>query len=209
SFGTPTALRFSTANRDSVIFRDGFAFGDGGPAAGPDINFGQQDSFTIEAVLRTTADTQGGIVSKDWAGDRPSWWLRMRPDGTLQAIADDRNAPDPNVIGLVNGTDPINDGEWHHIAFVRDATDDEVRLYIDYALDAADIDNTLLTQFNTRDIRIGESNGGGWQFGGDIDFVRITSGALAPEQFVQPIPEPATLALLGGALAALLRRRRR
>ena len=209
SFGVATALRFSTANRDSVIFRDGFGFGDGGPNAGTDINFGQEDSFTVEAVLRTTSSILGGIVSKDWAGDEPSWWLRMQTNGTLQAIADDHNSPDPNVNGLVNGVSPINDGEWHHIAFVRDAETDEVKLYIDYVLDAVDADDTILGSFNTRDIRIGESNGGGWQFGGDIDFVRITSAALDPDRFVQPIPEPATLALLGIGLAGAALRRRR
>ena len=209
SYGTPTALRFSAGNRDSVIFRDAFGFGDGGPDAGPDIDFGQVDSFTIEALLRTTSTSLGGIVAKDYAGDQPSWWLRMQTNGTLQAIVDDRNSPDPNVNGLVNGMTAINDGEWHHIAFVRDAENDVVQLFIDYAQDAWDVDDTLLTSFSTRDIRIGESNGGGWQFDGDIDFVRITSGALSPEDFVQPTPEPATFVLLGLGALALARRRGR
>ena len=210
-YGFTSALRFTT-NRDSVIFRDGFSgFPDGGPAAGSDINFDQDDSFTVEAVLRTEmSGAVGAIVAKDDAGDTPSWWLRIQSDGRLQAIVDDRNSPDPNVNGLVNGVAPINDNEWHHVAFVRDAEEDKVRLFIDYSLDAEDDDDTLLTSFSSLDIRIGESNKMGWQFVGDIDFVRISAGALDPSQFVQQVPEPASVLLLAaGAICLALGRMRR
>jgi hypothetical protein len=202
-----------TGNRDAAIFRDGFnAFADGGPAAGADLNFDQDDSFTLEALIRIPdgTSTVGNIVGKDVGGNQPSWWFRVQTDGTLQAIVDDNNAG-TNVNGLVNGVTPVNDGEWHHVAFVRDADSDQVRLFLDYQLDAADLDETINTQFNMNDIRIGEFNSGGAQFIGDIDFVRISEGALATFQFVQPtaqIPEPVTGTLLLMGAMALMRRRR-
>jgi hypothetical protein len=46
------------------------------------------------------------------------------------------------------------------------------------------------------------------QGGGGIDEVRISSGALAPEQFLMNVPEPSALALIGLGAMAMLRRRR-
>ncbi len=204
-YANGSALTF-TNNRDAVIFRDGFnGFVGGGPAAGPDINFGQNDDFTIQALVRTTANQRGAICAKDVGSNSPSWWFRMLGDGTLQAIVDDS---DPGGMGLVTGNIPINDGQWHHVAFVRDAVMDTVRLYVDYSFDAAGLDTTTLGHFNSNDIRIGEFNNGGTQFIGDIDFVRISGGALVPDQFVD-LPEPGTLTLLAfGGVGFLARRRR-
>jgi hypothetical protein len=211
-YGSPdyangSALTF-TGNRDAAIFRDGFnSFAGGGPPAGSDINFGQNDDFTIQALIRVPDGLSqvGAICSKDVASNSPSWWLRVN-GSVLQAIVDDS---DPGGIGLVTGSIPINDGEWHHVAFVRDAVMDTVRLYVDYGFDTAALDTTTLGQANGNDIRIGEFNNGGRQFIGDIDFVRISEGALVPDQFLD-LPEPGTLTLLAfGGLGLLARRKRR
>jgi hypothetical protein len=205
-YASGAALTF-TGNRDAVIFRDGFnGFPDLGPPAGSDINFGQNDDFTIQALIRVPDGLShtGAICSKDVGSNQPSWWFRVS-GSVLQAIVDDSVGGN----GLVTGTIPINDGEWHHVAFVRDAVMDTVRLYVDYNFDAAALDGTVGTQFNTNDIRIGEFNNGGRQFIGDIDFVRISGGALVPDQFVD-LPEPGTLTLLAfGGMGLLARRKRR
>jgi len=199
NFGSK-ALRFS-GTTDEVIFRDGFnGFSDGPPAAGSDINFGQNDSFTVEAVIRAPAvpgsDGAGAIVSKDVGSNSPSWWLRILNDGTLQAIVDDSVGGN----GVVAGSTAINDDEWHHVAFVRDAANDEVRLYIDHMLEAVAMDNTAGTSVNNNDIILGGFNDNTVrQFLGDIDVARISIGALSPDQFLQPIPEPASLLLWIGA----------
>jgi hypothetical protein len=208
------ALRFD-GDTDVVIFRDGFGgFTDGPPPAGTDINFEQDDSFTLEAAIRPASnpggDGAGNIVGKDVGSNSPSWWFRILSDRRLQAIVDDN---DPgNQSGLVTGSTNLTPDEWHHVAFVRDAANDEVRIYLDYALDGTAPDNTVNTSFNTNDIRIGAFNNASRQFIGDIDFVRVSLGALDPSQFVRQVPEPSALALaaLGPAgMALLLRRRRR
>jgi len=205
------ALRFDF-DSDVVIFRDGFnGFLDGPPPAGTDVDFGQNDSFTVEAVIRAASDPgsdgAGAIVAKDVGSNQPSWWLRILDDGRLQAIVDDS----AGGYGLVTGTSALNDNLWHHVAFVRDAANDEVRLYVDYDPDGTAVDNTVGTSANGNDIRLGGFNAGTRHFAGDIELARISIGALAPSQFIQPIPEPATVVVwsLLVCLALAFRRRRR
>lgn len=59
---------------------------------------------------------------------------------------------------------------------------------------------------------IGAFASGGCQVYGDMEFVRLSNGALDPSQFVQFITEPATLVLAAiglVSLATFARRRRR
>lgn len=137
-----TALRFSSSNDDEAVFEDGFnSFTDGPPAAGSDINFVQDDSFTLEVVFKLdgTDNQRHALVAKDVGGDSPSWWLRVLADGTLQAIVDDTGVEDD--FGLVTGSTTVDDNEWHHMAFVRDADNDKVRLYVDSILDDTGTDS--------------------------------------------------------------------
>jgi len=188
-FGKSAALSFTELNDDSAVFRDGFDFGDGGPLAGPDINFLQDDSFTLEALIRVDSSWNGVgmIVGKDVAPNQPSWWFRVSGEagGVLVAIVADSITPDS--AGFVTGTVSVADGDWHHVAFVRDAGADELRLYVDYELDVARADGTLGDHANSNDIRLGAQNNGDRQLQGEVDFVLISRGALMPSEFVQPV----------------------
>jgi len=41
-----------------------------------------------------------------------------------------------------------------------------------------------------------------------LDEIRITDGALAPDDFLQAVPEPTTIALLGLGVFGLIRKKR-
>ena len=227
-FGNTTALEFRGDDEDVMVFRDGFDdFNDGGPAAGADINFGPDDSFTIEAVVRTPGDVdtgagsdRGAIVAKDVAGDQQSWWTRFQDGNRVAGFVDDSDdhSGSSGDNQVVQATRVFDQNRWFHIAFVRDADNDELRLYLEDledgdgfthdGPDATGPDNTVDFLSNLNDIRIGGFNNdsaGASQLEGAVDVVRISSGALEQTQF---LPEPSSFVLLGIALCALLSRRR-
>lgn len=152
-------------------------------------NFTPAQSMTFEALIRTYTigqDGVGAILSKadTTAGEPGEWWWRINATGKQQFWIDDVQTGTKNV----NGNKVLNDGEWHHIAAVYDATAQQVRVYVDYALDgsANAVYGTSGTIGNEKPLMIGAFYSGTRQFEGDMDFARVSMGALDPSQFVQP-----------------------
>ncbi|MEE4304355.1 MAG: LamG-like jellyroll fold domain-containing protein, partial [Wenzhouxiangella sp.] len=173
--GNTKAAAFEAANSDAAIFDPGYDFGSGANA-GPEFDFAHDDSFVVEAIVRIPdGSTQtGSIVAKDVGPGQASWWLRVE-NGVLRALVGDA-AFQPSVLGM----SPINDGEWHHVAMVRDAINRELRLYVDYQLDARAIDTTagdIATPGGTN-IVIGGFNDGNRQLEGEVERARILTGRL-------------------------------
>ena len=180
SFGGTSALHFDTGP-DEVVFRAGSS--DGSTPLGEAIRFEAEDSFTVEAIIRTTQTTVGAIVANDWAPHRASWWLRV-DNGRARFFVDDATHA-----SVVASDRPINDGQWHHIAAVRDADQRKLRVYVDGQLAGEIDDKTTDAPANTRDIRIGQFNDGNRRFVGDIDHVRLSGRALEADRFIQPLTE--------------------
>jgi len=79
---------------------------------------------------------------------------------------------------------PVDDGGWHHLAFVSDASNRLMRAYLDYELF-----NTVTAVYDKVEkgypLVIGaKENASGQFFDGWIDDVRITKRALRPEEFL-------------------------
>lgn len=146
-------------------------------------DFAANDSFTLEIVCRMPAgSTQlAGLVAKDLASTSPSWWLRVEGGKARFLISDD------NTERFFSSAASINDGQWHHIAAVRDATDPvakKLRIYIDGQLSGEIADTTTGSLANSQSLWIGRFNATGRNFTGEIDCVRITPAALTPAQFI-------------------------
>ncbi|MEQ9638877.1 MAG: LamG-like jellyroll fold domain-containing protein [Alphaproteobacteria bacterium] len=118
--------------------------------------------------------------------------------------------------GGVFGQTVIYDGDWHHVVLIRDSDNNLISLYVDGVLDlpggtpATDITTTDINANSMHDLFIGGSNHNGVvgePFQGLIDDFRIYDMALTPEQvgelFANEVPEPATWAILVGALSLL------
>lgn len=176
------ALEFDSATADAVEFEPGYSFVDGGSDAGSEFDFAFDENFTVEAILRLPGgSTQtGAIVAKDVGPDEASWWLRV-DNGVLEALIDDGEGDPTSIVGTI----PVNSGHWHHVALVRDAIDRDVRLYVDYKLDAIKSDTTVEdigTPAGTA-ISIGAFNSGDNQLQGDVEQARISRGRLLASEF--------------------------
>lgn len=111
----------------------------------------------------------------------------------------------------VRSTMSLMDNQWHHIAGTYDSTTSVISLYIDGILDNS---VTVAGSYasNGRSVNIGASWHGTQAPNrfliGDIDELRISDTALTSSQFLNgplaPVPLPAGLPFLLGALGALV-----
>ena len=152
--GSPDALEFTAGQNEYVVFTPGYTgFNDSGPAAGADLNFGAADSFTLEAVIRmpVASTTYQAIVGKVTAsGLASSWFMQVSDTGLLQG-----KVADASTASVVTGATHVDDGAWHRVAFVRDASAHELRLYVDGVLDAGTPDTTTGSLTTTSNIAVG------------------------------------------------------
>lgn len=168
NFGNSPALRFTTSN-DHVLV--------------PDLSgvFVFTNSFTMEAVVRSTnnTSTMGAILAKNGTtdGEGEYWWRFPGTAGGQQEFGMDG-------VFLV-GTNVINDGQWHHVALVYNQTNNLVQLYADYQVEATATHTFTNAIGRPTDLWLGSFINGGSELDGDVDFIRISSGALTTNQFVQ------------------------
>lgn len=93
-------------------------------------NFGTS-SFTIECRVKTVGYTSDPVIvsNKNWgSGKNSGFVISAHTNGSWIAnIGDGTNRVD------VSGTDPVNDGKWHHLTMVVDRTAKLVKTYQDGA----------------------------------------------------------------------------
>jgi hypothetical protein len=83
---------------------------------------------------------------------------------------------------------PFDDGEWHHLALVSDATNKLVRIYFDYQL-VATKPNAYLPAPIGFGLYVGcKERGEGQFFDGWVDDIRMTKRVLTPEEFLTTHP---------------------
>ncbi len=149
-------------------------------------DFEGDESFTLEAVFATTHHSTGGsggsgpLLAKDVGPGQPSYWLRIQ-DGNLRFFVGDDSQT------AVASSGNVTDGQWHHVAAVFDAVDNELRLYLDDQLVDTQATASWGSLANGNDLLVGAFNDGLKFFQGDLEFARISAGALEPAQFLQPL----------------------
>lgn len=93
--------------------------------------WGKTDSFTVEAWVRGSASCDGNTVILGKPGDGSSsaaWWLGCS-EGSNTAVFYVCDSAGNSF--SVKGRKSLTDGQWHHLAGVRDSAANELRLYVD------------------------------------------------------------------------------
>ncbi len=163
-----------------------------------------REDWTLECWVRTTA-TGGRLITRRNIGERTeddfNYYLGLTQDGTLIGRFNMEygvwvdgglvfiwvSGVDP-VINNIVGEIPVNDGQWHHVAYVRDAN--FCYLYVDGLLDTKqdriippDIPNIIPFPDNYWRVR---AAGGPAIFGedlnGSLDEIRIWNRALPTDE---------------------------
>jgi hypothetical protein len=131
------------------------------------IDFTKDQNFTVEARVRTTGSTDNDAILEKWSqsGGYP-FVIRYKANGTVLAARYD-GLKNPTI----TSTSTINDGEFHHLAFVKEGSN--LKLYIDGKLEGTTTDTTTGTTTNSSPLYLGSRGGNLEFFKGDLDDVRI------------------------------------
>ena len=158
-------------------------------------NWAFDDSFSIEYWMRRTDDAfssnEIAVGRDDGATSDMQWWTGLWMDGTAAfvLIATDGTGNGSRVDGeFLEGNDVLTDGEWHHVAVVRDFTTNENRLYVDGVLNDSVIINYVDGEgFDSdSDLNMGYINlDGGFNYNGTLDEVAIYSRVLTADEIFQ------------------------
>lgn len=149
------------------------------------LDFDADESFLIRVVCRTQAHgsedagASGALAAKDVGTAKPSWWLRVQ-GGKLLFFVDDGKTS-----SSVTSSTQVNDGDWHEVLAVRNASLRQLQLYVDGHLCGQHQDKTIGSFANASDVVVGSFNAGTRSFIGDIDRVQIVRGLLSDVVLLQ------------------------
>src|SRR5437773_2138401 len=106
------------------------------------------DNVTPSGPYRASGDTEESnvdwiygniIVDRDIFGPGPDWGMSIHRDGPLRDRGVLRfgteNAPPDSTQHTLQGLVHVLDGNWHHVAFVRERASGRKRIYVDGVLD--------------------------------------------------------------------------
>ena len=143
-------------------------------------DFGQSN-FSIEYWINTSESTDVKIINQwNYSGTTTVWASssfesRIKTNKMYARVSNGSSGVD------VTSTTSINDGNWHHIVFLRDG--DTLRLYIDSSQEDTGDTTGITIPNTTRPLWIGKDvSSGNIFFNGLIDDVRIYSKALSSDE---------------------------
>jgi hypothetical protein len=157
-------------------------------------DWGATDSFTIEMWMKRSAGGLPGVNDTEvmigrW--DDPNqlqWWIGVRNVGGNVRLAAKLIANgNENDVLIADGPtgSTVTDGNWHHVALVRDYLTTQTRLYVDGVLEASDT-HDYTAGFATADVALNIGHlGGSFGFTGSLDEVAMYAGALDAQVLLQ------------------------
>jgi hypothetical protein len=97
-------------------------------------DWGADDSFTIEFWIKRASGITSTevVVGRDDASTNLHWWIGLTNTGRVAFQLKDVGNQGP---AMLVGSTVVADGQWHHVAAVRDADQNKNLLYVDGVLD--------------------------------------------------------------------------
>ena len=146
-----------------------------------------RDPFTIAYFIRSTSPLSQAILNKRSVCNAASFW-DFRMTGNLWGAELDGDEVGTDDTG-VTGAPIIADGNWHHVALVRDGTNNTI--YVDGANPGTAISAEPIMLSNTTPMRAGMDPcvgvDGTNPYEGDLDELMIFDQALTPQQIAAVI----------------------
>jgi hypothetical protein len=147
-------------------------------------DWSNSQSFSIEFWAQTTSDCTGNevIVGRDDGWGAPlHWWVGC--EGTSGSakfyLIDTDGTQTGEVDHWPQGSNSMNDGAWHHIVAVRDAAENEIRLYVDgVEEDSSSATYSAGFEASSTALNIGHLMSG-FNFDGTLDEVALYNRALS------------------------------
>jgi hypothetical protein len=193
------AFRFGINDTAGVIANAGSthaARGEDGSGNGikiiaPDSAF-EKASFTMECFFKTPGQIDGETWTLFYS---PCVKVCVGDDGKILGRGF-KTYGDYGNVSDIKSKSRVDDGAWHHLAFVYDIGAAKTRLYVDYALQGSA--GVTLGTTGTINPSAGVQNiaGNRQYFPGWMDELRITKRALGPEEFILADPAGAAGVLI-------------
>ncbi len=145
-------------------------------------DFLKDSSFSVEFWFKHPNTLTGNevIIGRDDASTQLHWWVGLNTQGKTTFYLISTSGQSYNAIG----TKSLIDSTWHQIVAVRDAGANQLRIYVDGALEKATY-TTYTSGFNsaTANLNIGWLNlSNGFHFKGAIDEVAIYGKVLSQSE---------------------------
>ena len=151
------------------------------------------DSFTIQAWVNTTQACAGDdnkVIAGTFSNISDGiWWLGCG-NTSDEAVFYLREAGASGQVTSLHGTTAINDGQWHLITAVRDATLDQNRIYVDGVLEGianVNYTNSLASSTSMYIGYYGFGHARDFYFDGAIDELVIYNRVLTEEEMARHI----------------------
>ncbi|ELS02293.1 laminin G domain-containing protein [Xenococcus sp. PCC 7305] len=143
------------------------------------IDFAADQDFTVESWIKADPNQGNSSIMEKWSsgGVGYPFIIRYNSTGTITLARYDGSS-NPTIIS----TATINDGEFHHVAFVKEGND--LKLYIDGQLDGTTVDTTTGDTTNTSSLFLGSVNNS-FHFKGELDDLRIWNVARTEAEIQQ------------------------
>lgn len=139
-------------------------------------------SFTLQAWVKFAGTPAARMV----------FFFNNGPGGAISFSVNSDRTVFVTTLGILDANSKAvvpDDGGWHHIAVVHE-NGKEIRYYVDGILEdtRAYTSGVIFTRTQTS-FTLGSEPGGGLQYVGSLDRLKITSGVLTPQQLdTWPIP---------------------